>query len=59
MSVSDHAMGAAYGALLALTLGQLGPQIGTPEEVITMPAGAVIGGVVGAKSIEHFFKGLF
>ena len=47
----DHGTGALYGALLALVAGQLGPQVGIPEELITVPLGAAVGGIVGGKRI--------
>ena len=31
-----------------MVAGQLGPQAATPEEVVTVPAAAIIGGVIGA-----------
>jgi len=42
------AKGAAGGAATALILGQMGPQVATPEEVLTVPAGALLGGVMAA-----------
>lgn len=39
--------GAATGAALALAGGQAGPQVATPEEVVTVPAAAVTGALVG------------
>ena len=40
----------AAGALVA---GQLGPQVALPEEVITVPAAAIIGGIIGA--VKSFY----
>lgn len=40
-------VGAKVGASTALIAGQLGPQVATPEEVVTVPVGAVVGGTVG------------
>jgi hypothetical protein len=40
--------GAALGAATALTLGQAGPQIGLPEELLTVPLLSFIGSVGGA-----------
>lgn len=48
--------GAAYGAALAFVVGQLGPQVATPEEIITVPVGAVLGAIVGAKRIKNMVK---
>ena len=35
------------GTLWALLAGQVGPQAGAPEEVVTIPSAALIGGLVG------------
>lgn len=40
--------GAAAGATSALIAGQLGPQVATPEEAVTVPAGALSGAATGA-----------
>ena len=40
--------GASAGAALALTLGQAGPQVALPEELVSVPLFSAIGGVVGA-----------
>jgi hypothetical protein len=48
ISESAKAAGAAAGAKTALVLGQAGPQAGTPEEIVTVPAAATIGYVSGA-----------
>jgi len=45
--LGNIAKGAAGGAATALIAGQLGPQIATPEELVTVPAGAVLGGIAG------------
>jgi hypothetical protein len=47
------------GAGLAFVGGQLGPQVGLPEEVVTVPLGAVLGAVIGAKGIERKLEHLF
>jgi len=41
------AVGAKAGMATAIALGQAGPQITTPEEVVTVPVFGVIGGIVG------------
>ena len=41
------ATGAKIGAAAALIAGQAGPQVATPEEVVTVPLLATIGGTVG------------
>ena len=45
--VGNAAGGAAAGAGTALAIGQLGPQVGLPEELITVPTGALWGGRAG------------
>lgn len=42
--------GAKIGAGVAAIGGQLGPQAATPEEIVTVPAGAVVGGAIGFAS---------
>jgi hypothetical protein len=41
--------------MLAGALGQLGPQVAAPEEVVTVPVFTVIGGIGG--SIGGYFAG--
>ena len=41
------AVGAKAGMATAIALGQAGPQITTPEEVVTVPVFGVIGGIGG------------
>ena len=41
------ALGAKAGMATAIALGQAGPQVATPEEVITVPVLGVIGGIGG------------
>jgi hypothetical protein len=48
---------ATVGAAGALALGQAGPQILTPEEIITVPGAAAVMGIAGLKI--HSFKGAF
>ena len=38
------------GASTALIAGQIGPQVLAPEEILTVPAGAVTGAIVGGKT---------
>ena len=40
--------GTKLGATIAVVAGQLGPQVGLPEEMVTVPAGSLIGSAVGA-----------
>ena len=40
-------IGAGIGATTALVAGQMGPQVATPEELITVPIGAAVGGFGG------------
>ena len=42
-SKEEAFIGAGVGATTALIAGQLGPQAATPEEIVTVPAGAAIG----------------
>ena len=46
--LGNIAKGAAGGAATALIAGQLGPQVAAPEEIVTVPIGAVLGGIGGA-----------
>ena len=39
--------GAAVAAGTAVVAGQLGPQIATPEEVLTVPIASILGGAIG------------
>jgi hypothetical protein len=48
ISEGAKAGGAALGASIAAGAGQAGPQVATPEEVVTVPVGATIGYVAGA-----------
>jgi hypothetical protein len=57
MKLEDRLLGAALGAGIALVGGQLGPQVGVPEEIVTVPVLSTFGFIVGASSIEKFFKG--
>lgn len=45
---SDVIAGATTGAGAALVAGQLGPQVATPEEIVTVPTAALIGGIGNA-----------
>jgi len=47
-SVVAADVGAASGATAALVAGQMGPQVATPEELVTVPAGAATGFTLGA-----------
>ncbi len=40
-------IGSNVGAGGALALGQAGPQIAAPEELLTVPVAGAVGGVVG------------
>ena len=42
--------GAATGAGVALAAGQLGPQVALPEEIATVPAGALTGFAIGSRT---------
>lgn len=39
--------GIKAGGAIAAGLGQAGPQVATPEELVTVPAGVIIGGIIG------------
>ena len=41
--------GAMMGGVTAFIAGQAGPQIATPEEIITVPAASVTGGTIGVR----------
>jgi hypothetical protein len=56
MKIENRIIGMIEGASLALILGQLGPQAGIPEEIVTVPAGAVIGFIIGSDKIERSIK---
>ena len=45
--VKGTVVGALGGAGTALVAGQLGPQVALPEELLTVPAGAIAGGTIG------------
>jgi len=47
--------GAAVGAIVTGTAGQSGPQVALPEEIVTVPAGTVIGGLIGG--VGGYFAG--
>ena len=51
IGLGDYAMrtlkGAGAGAATAAALGQFGPQVGLPEEIITVPMAALAGGATG------------
>ena len=51
------AQGAGIFAGGAFVAGQLGPQVGLPEEIVTVPTAAIIGGKGGARLgfLEHSF----
>lgn len=43
-------LGAGAGAGYAVVAGQLGPQVATPEELVTVPAAALAGGIRGGQA---------
>lgn len=53
------ATGAAVGSGVALALGQFGPQVAAPEEIVTVPSFAVVGASVGtlAGTVSGGFAG--
>ena len=46
------AIGAKAGMATAIALGQAGPQVATPEEVVTVPVFGVIGGIGGGGKLR-------
>ena len=40
--------GMVAGAVAAAVVGNAGPQVAVPEEIVTVPASALVGGIVGA-----------
>lgn len=54
--IKGGAIGAAGGAGTALVAGQLGPQIGLPEELITVPGAAAIGGKAGFTAAGYLYS---
>lgn len=48
-AVAGAGAGALGGAGVALVAGQLGPQVALPEEIATVPAGVVTGGIWGGR----------
>lgn len=40
-------IGAGVGVSIAIIGGQSGPQVFIPEEVVTVPISAIVGGIVG------------
>ena len=52
-------IGARAGMTIAIAVGQAGPQITTPEELLTVPVFGVIGGISGGivGSVSGFFFG--
>ena len=51
-------VGASTGAIAATIAGQLGPQVALPEEVLTVPGAAALGGRAGfvASSVQYNYK---
>lgn len=59
MKWSDRFEGALLGAGAMLMLGQVPPFTFITEEPLTIPAGAIIGGIWGPKFIKKLKKDLF
>lgn len=53
-SLKWGAAGAATGAMVAGVAGQLGPQAATPEEIVTVPSGTIIGAKRGFRFGQKF-----
>jgi hypothetical protein len=52
------AAGASAGAIMATIAGQLGPQVALPEEIVTVPGAAALGGRAGfiSSSVLYNYK---
>ena len=55
----DNILGAIALGSLSLMAGQVPPLTALPEEVAVVPAGTIIGGIVGFDRIKKFFSNFF
>ncbi len=55
MKLEDAIGGAILGASGAFALGQVPPFTFLPEEVVMVPAGALLGALLGTKKIKKVF----
>lgn len=56
MKLEDRLAGAIAGAGAALVLGQIPPFTVLPDEAITVPAGAILGGILGFSKVKKVLK---
>lgn len=53
MNVRDRLEGAIYGTAALAILGQVPPFTAFPEEIFTLPTGALVGGLLGARALKR------
>ncbi len=53
MSLGNRLEGAMYGAMLMGIIGQVPPLTVLPEEIVSIPAGAMIGFVLGRSAFKR------
>jgi hypothetical protein len=46
-------LGGTAGGAIAVAAGQLGPQIATPEEIVTVPAAVGVGSAIGGQAYDY------
>lgn len=56
MNIKNSLEGALYGAVFSGVVGQIPPFTTLPEEILTIPTGAIIGAVVGGKKIKSILR---
>mgnify|MGYP001581262212 CR=1 FL=1 len=56
MTLNNQIEGAVYGALFSTIIGQIPPFTALPEEILTIPSGAIIGGLIGGKKIKSLLR---
>lgn len=54
--MNDRIEGAILGAVFMTVLGQVPPFTALPEELVTLPVGAMVGGVLGKKKILNILR---
>ena len=52
-------LGGGIGAATAIAGGQLGPQVATPEELVTVPAAVGVGAAIGGDLYDMMTRGIF
>ena len=52
MKLTERLEGAVVGAIAMTILGQIPPVTALPEEVVSLPVGAGLGALLGAKKIK-------